>query len=130
MLHVNSKSRPGAQELYMLFNVLVDAGSMLGNDNPFFLKIFQPSLNDDGSDPESINTIAWVYQLSTSNVRGTSQSNQSPILDEFMMPYDKNEQFIGRRDLLQSLKHMLCETVENQWNHRIALYGMGGVGKT
>jgi len=25
---------------------------------------------------------------------------------------------------------MLCEEVESEWNHRVALYGMGGVGKT
>jgi tetratricopeptide (TPR) repeat protein len=47
-----------------------------------------------------------------------------------MMPYDQNEQFMGRQNLLQMLRTMLSETVEKQWNHRVALYGMGGIGKT
>src|SRR5271168_2761421 len=50
--------------------------------------------------------------------------------DNFMVPYDKNEQFTGRTDLLQTVEDMLSEVVLRQYNHRVALYGMGGVGKT
>ena len=50
--------------------------------------------------------------------------------DKFMVPYDKNEQFTGRNNLLQTLEEMLSEVVPRQYNHRVALYGMGGVGKT
>ena len=53
-----------------------------------------------------------------------------PFLDKFMMPYDKNEQFIVCGDLLQKLNNTLCEVVPKQHNHRVALYGMGGIGKT
>ena len=49
---------------------------------------------------------------------------------QFMMPYDRNEQFTGREKLLQTLRNMLCENISKQWNHRVALYGMGGIGKT
>lgn len=47
-----------------------------------------------------------------------------------MVPYEKNEQFTGRVGLLRELRTMLCEYAPKQYNHRVALYGMGGVGKT
>lgn len=38
--------------------------------------------------------------------------------------------FTGRQDLLAKLRTRLSDTAPKQWNHRIALYGLGGVGKT
>jgi hypothetical protein len=59
-----------------------------------------------------------------------SDKSLRPILDQFIMPYDKNEQFIGRHGLLHTLRTMLCEVVAKQYNHRVALNGLGGIGKT
>ena len=59
-----------------------------------------------------------------------SDSNQFPVDGHFMVPYDRNELFTGRHGLLECLENMLHDVVPNQWNHRVALYGMGGVGKT
>jgi hypothetical protein len=56
--------------------------------------------------------------------------SSSPKLDTFIVPYEKNERFVGRRELLRKVHEMLCEVVPKQYNHRVALYGMGGVGKT
>ena len=47
-----------------------------------------------------------------------------------MVPYEENEHFTGREKLLAKLCTMLCETTSKQWNHRVALHGLGGVGKT
>jgi len=47
-----------------------------------------------------------------------------------MVPYEKNEQFMCRETLLLNLHTMLSELSPNEYNHRVALYGMGGVGKT
>jgi uncharacterized protein (DUF2164 family) len=56
---------------------------------------------------------------------------QPPKFDTFMVPYEENMLFTGRVELLQKLHDMLCEDVPlKQYNHRVALYGMGGVGKT
>lgn len=46
------------------------------------------------------------------------------------MPFDRNEEFIGRYALLESLHTILCNVIIGKWNHRVALHGMGGVGKT
>ena len=54
----------------------------------------------------------------------------SSIEDNFMVPYEENATFVGRTKLLRSLHEMLVEVVPNQNNHRVALHGMGGVGKT
>ena len=47
-----------------------------------------------------------------------------------MVPYQRNAHFKGRAGLLAKLHDNLCEEVKGQWNHRVALYGLGGVGKT
>jgi tetratricopeptide (TPR) repeat protein len=47
-----------------------------------------------------------------------------------MVPYDRNPYFLGRDDLLRELRQKLQETNPRKYNHRIAVYGMGGVGKT
>jgi tetratricopeptide (TPR) repeat protein len=64
-------------------------------------------------------------------MRETRNFDTQPTkLDTFIVPYEKNEQFTGRVELLQRLHDMLHDDVPNQYNHRVALYGMGGVGKT
>ena len=46
------------------------------------------------------------------------------------MPYQRNPHFTGRDELLDKLYVRISETRPKQYNHRIALYGLGGVGKT
>src|SRR5271170_5194469 len=48
----------------------------------------------------------------------------------FLMPYEKNPHFTGRDELLSLLGEKLQDTTEKKYNHRVAIYGMGGVGKT
>src|SRR5215472_19363711 len=47
-----------------------------------------------------------------------------------MVPYHQNKRFIGRKELLESLKATLFSLEPKTYNHRIALYGLGGIGKT
>ena len=56
--------------------------------------------------------------------------NQGPIENKFLVPYQENPRFIGRTNLLNTLKDSLYAEVPRQFNHRVALYGMGGIGKT
>jgi tetratricopeptide (TPR) repeat protein len=48
----------------------------------------------------------------------------------FMIPYQRNANFMGRIDVLSRIRTKLCDVVPNSWNHRVALHGLGGVGKT
>src|SRR5215475_11303033 len=48
----------------------------------------------------------------------------------FMVPYEKNVFFIGRDDLISQIFETLSEIRTRQYNHRVALYGLGGIGKT
>src|SRR5271170_1348308 len=41
-----------------------------------------------------------------------------------------NPHFIGRSNLLETLRDKLIDEKPRKFNHRVALYGMGGVGKT
>ena len=47
-----------------------------------------------------------------------------------MVPYQANPRFIGRTPFLQTLKEKLFDIAPRHDNHRIALYGLGGIGKT
>ena len=64
--------------------------------------------------------------------RATLGQNHGSITmnDIFMVPYMENEQFTGREALLADLCIALSEEVPKQINHRVALHGLGGVGKT
>jgi hypothetical protein len=42
----------------------------------------------------------------------------------------KNPHFTGRENLIKSIRHKLCDSISWQYTHRLAIYGMGGVGKT
>jgi general stress protein CsbA len=42
----------------------------------------------------------------------------------------KNPHFVGREQLLEKLRNKLCDEQPNKFNHWVALFGMGGVGKT
>src|SRR5579859_3136244 len=58
------------------------------------------------------------------------EASSPSIPKYFMVPYSENVQFVGRIDLLSLLSAKLHETSKYQNNHRVALYGLGGVGKT
>ena len=59
-----------------------------------------------------------------------NQINTSSLDNKFIVPYQRNAHFTGRRTLLEDLRAKLCEIAPKKWNHRVALYGLGGVGKT
>lgn len=48
----------------------------------------------------------------------------------FLVPYQRNPYFTEQKSLLCQLRDRLCQTNSIEYNHRIALYGTGGVGKT
>ena len=48
----------------------------------------------------------------------------------FLVPYPENPMFIGRDSLISSIAEKLSSSEQYRHNHRIALYGLGGVGKT
>src|SRR5271154_1556983 len=50
--------------------------------------------------------------------------------EKFLVPYDENPHFVGREQLLKDIREKLLEVVPQKYNHRVALYGLGGVGKT
>jgi hypothetical protein len=57
--------------------------------------------------------------------------DEPPFREEkFIVPYRRNKHFTGRKKLLGTLWIKLCKEASNEWSHTIALYGLGGVGKT
>lgn len=74
-----------------------------------------------------------ISQLTSSGAIGEGRFEPQIVStpeEKFIVPYQRNHKFTGRRNLLSVLRTMLCRENAQAWNHRIALYGLGGVGKT
>lgn len=83
------------------------------------------------------NNFGWsiVNDVKTleDTVQGLCEGQRSEVQSStgnFLVPYQRNENFTGRQKLLDALRMKLCEVTPRQWNHRVALYGLGGIGKT
>ena len=50
--------------------------------------------------------------------------------DSFIVPYPRNPQFTGRTKLLETMRERFFTQIPMRYSPRIALYGLGGVGKT
>lgn len=61
-------------------------------------------------------------------IRQTQSSPSRSVIK--MVPYQRNPHFAGRDELLKRLFSKLSSVSPKQYNHRVALYGLGGVGKT
>lgn len=48
----------------------------------------------------------------------------------FHVPYDSNPHFTGHESLFRMLQKKLSETRPKRYSQRVAIYGLGGVGKT
>jgi len=81
------------------------------------------------SQRQSTNTITGLRQ-DLSIVRGPPEDVPTGLNPNFMVPYPRNANFTGRQNLLTALCEKLSDTAPSSWNHRVALYGLGGVGKT
>jgi len=55
---------------------------------------------------------------------------ETPRNLDIIMPYERNSGFTGRERFLNLLRTKLLSLDPKQYNHRVALYGMGGIGKT
>ncbi|KAI3316912.1 hypothetical protein HD806DRAFT_541795 [Xylariaceae sp. AK1471] len=82
----------------------------------------------------------WIREISAhENSVGESQNGRAEhdskkrCTSQFIVPYTDNPQFIGRSEILEQLKRQLGHQKPRHNNHshfRIALYGLGGIGKT
>jgi len=68
----------------------------------------------------------------TSAIPSSSPSAISNLFERsiFHVPYDRNPYFTGREELLATIRHKIQDSQLKGYKHRIALYGLGGVGKT
>src|SRR5271154_3780781 len=52
------------------------------------------------------------------------------MTSNFVVPFEQNRLFTGCKEFLEILKQKLFDQTPKKLNYRIALYGMGGIGKT
>jgi tetratricopeptide (TPR) repeat protein len=56
--------------------------------------------------------------------------DQQLLTGNFIVPFEQNHRFTGRKAFLEILKQKLFDQAPKTYAHRVALYGMGGIGKT
>lgn len=56
--------------------------------------------------------------------------NHEHIERKFLVPYEENPRLTGRTRFLETVREKLHASDPKKNNHRIALFGMGGIGKT
>lgn len=59
-----------------------------------------------------------------------AKGSQSLTNNPFIVPYQRNMHFTGREKLLETIRNELSKMASKRWNRRLALHGLGGVGKT
>jgi len=104
MLQIAPKSRPNSRELNIIFVELAkNGGSILGLDGE----------------------AGKVYsQL-------CATADFTPVRSGlFSVTHEQNPFFVGRDALLEELYQTLSFREPHRYNHRVSLYGLGGVGKT
>jgi tetratricopeptide (TPR) repeat protein len=106
MLELRPDRRPRASHLRLLFEILHEQGSF-----------------DLRSEETSI-LYSRICQTQGQTYSGPSRS----II--FSVPYERNPFFTGRDEFLKMLSRELRDVQPRRYNFRIAVYGLGGVGKT
>jgi len=107
MLERRADRRPHAGHLRSLFDVVNEKGS------------FEPRSDE-------VSTLySRIYQ--TQGDQTYTGPSRSIV---FSVPYERNPFFTGRDRFLETLFKELRNKQPHCYNHRIALYGLGGVGKT
>jgi tetratricopeptide (TPR) repeat protein len=72
----------------------------------------------------------WLITVGMSDLKIQGDRDECLSIENFVVPYEKNPQFTGRKKFLKTLKEKMSDKTPKKYNHRIALYGMGGIGKT
>ena len=58
------------------------------------------------------------------------QGDGDQLASNFIVPFEQNHLFTERKEFFEVLKQKLFDQTLKTLNHRVALYGMRGIGKT
>jgi hypothetical protein len=59
-----------------------------------------------------------------------SEKPNPPPTKRMWVPYERNPCFTGRQNFLKALRQKLLDSSSSIYSHRVAIYGLGGIGKT
>src|SRR5271169_4783919 len=71
------------------------------------------------------------FSMESTGIRLNEEALIAEVVEScFMVPYERNPLFTGRDIFLDLLHATLQDTSPRKYNHRIAIHGLGGIGKT
>ncbi|KAH7230886.1 phosphorylase superfamily protein [Fusarium tricinctum] len=88
-----------------------------------FLGFWIPSLTQDANSESSCSLGNQGSFGQSRTARAVHERQMQPV---FLVPFSKNDYFVGREDVLARLRGLLFE----QGRQKVALVGLGGLGKT
>jgi len=94
-----------------------------------FQDLFQISPHARPSALDVSSRLASYIESMSSEIQSTSMSESLPPLP-FMVPYERTLFFVGSHHILEAIFHRLRDGHPTLPHGRIALFGMGGIGKT
>ena len=71
-----------------------------------------------------------LSKVGIADLKLQGNEHQPSSTDNFVVPFEQNRSFTGREKFLEKLKENMYDQSPKKYNHRVALYGMGGIGKT
>ncbi|KAH6842416.1 hypothetical protein B0I37DRAFT_196979 [Chaetomium sp. MPI-CAGE-AT-0009] len=91
----------------------------------------QPSVVFEGKNLQGIqlgvNNGHITFNLPSPNATTSATSQPNELGPVFLIPYAENKSFVGRTELLRNLQELLFK---DDSPTRVALFGLGGIGKT
>lgn len=111
-------------------SAVVDLGYVLGVQLIAQTRDIQTSVNDlstqFGTLKASIENHSGIVEAA---LRANPVSEVQPR-EAFLVPYAQNPLFTGRQSYLKKIRIGLLERLPKKYNHRLAIHGLGGIGKT
>ena len=78
---------------------------------------------------ERVGTLVSALETQAQIVENKNTPSTASCLS-FVVPYERNPMFHGRDSLLNQIHSELSKNEQKRYNHRLAIYGLGGIGKT
>ena len=111
-------------------SAVVDLGYVLGIQLIAQTRDIQTSVNDLTTQFGTLKASVDNHTRIVETALNANTASEVQSREAFLVPYAKNPLFTGRESYLEQIRIKLLEKLPKKYNHRVAIHGLGGIGKT